>query len=209
MASTDEMDITINGTGGHVGLPHRAVDALSLAAHFTVEMESFMSRRIDPFDPAVFGIGKLEAGSARNIIAERAELLVSVRCQSEENREFIISSAKKILTSLCDAAGASCSITVRKGLPVLKNDEATAKLIRDEALKIVPQDKVKVLTHSNMGAEDFAYFAKEFPAAFVWVGAANEAKGFTHLMHNPRFDFDEEAMATGTELLCRIALMKQ
>ena len=208
MASTDEMDIVIKGVGGHVGLPHKAVDALSLAAHFAVEMESFMSRRTDPFDPAIFGIGKLSAGTARNIIAESASMLVTIRCQSEEMRTFIIDGAQKVLKSLCDAAGAASEVTVRHGLPVLKNNEQFVREVQNEAVRVVSSDNVKIMNHSNMGAEDFAFFASEYPVAFAWIGARNEDKGFVYMMHNPRFDFDEDALPVGTELLCRIALMK-
>ena len=96
MASTDEYDIEITGVGGHVGLPHRAVDALSIAAKFVTDMESFMSRRIDPFDSAVFGIGVMRAGSARNIIPEKAVLSGSLRCQREETRLYVLENAEKI-----------------------------------------------------------------------------------------------------------------
>lgn len=208
MASTDEMDIVIRGVGGHVGLPHKAVDALSLAAHFAVEMESFMSRRLDPFDPAIFGIGKLSAGTARNIIADTASMLITIRCQSEAMRGYILDGARGVLKALCDSAGASFDVTVRRGLPVLKNDESFVREVKAEAECTVTPDHVKVLNHSNMGAEDFAFFAAEYPVAFAWIGARNEEKGFTYMMHNPRFDFDEDALLVGTELLCRIALMK-
>ena len=205
MASTDEYDIEITGVGGHVGLPHRAVDALSIAAKFVTDMESFMSRRIDPFDSAVFGTGVMRAGSARNIIPEKAVLSGSLRCQREETRLYVLENAEKILKALCEAYGAKYEMKVTRGLPVLRNDDAVVAVMEESAEETAGADNIIRLRSSNMGAEDFAFFSEVKPAAFVWIGARNEEKGFTHMMHNPKFDIDEEALKTGAALLCRAA----
>lgn len=206
MASTDEFDIGITGLGGHGGSPHKAIDALSLAARFVTEMESFMSRRIDPLDSAVFAIGVLKAGTAANIIPERATLSGTLRCQREETRGFILSGAEKHLQAICSWSGAAYTMDVRRGLPVLVNDDEKVEQAERIAAEIVGADKVIRLKYPSMGAEDFAYFSEKIPAVFTWIGARNEEKGFVHMMHNPRFDFDEDALAVGTEMLCRIAV---
>lgn len=205
MASTDEFDIEITGVGGHVGLPHRAVDALSIAAKFVTDMESFMSRRIDPFDSAVFGIGVMRAGSARNIIPEKAALSGSLRCQREETRGYVLENAEKILKALCEAYGAKYEMKVTRGLPVLRNDGSVAAVMEKSAEETAGAENIIRLRDSNMGAEDFAFFSEAVPAAFTWIGARNEEKGFTHMMHNPKFDIDEDALKTGAALLCRAA----
>lgn len=205
MASTDEYDIEITGVGGHVGLPHRAVDALSIAAKFVTDMESFMSRRIDPFDSAVFGTGVMRAGSARNIIPEKAVLSGSLRCQREETRGYVLANAEKILKALCEAYGAKYEMKVTRGLPVLRNDDAVVAVMEKSAEETAGSGNIIRLRYSNMGAEDFAFFSEAVPAAFVWIGARNEEKGFTHMMHNPKFDIDENALKTGAALLCRTA----
>lgn len=207
MASTDELDITITGHGGHAGMPHCCVDALSIGAHYVAEMESFMSRRIDPFDPAVFAIGTFHAGTVRNVVPEQAQLTVTLRCQSEETRAFILESAQKILHGLCDAAGAKGQAVICHGLPVLVTDEQQ-ELYAGTLARQLPGLAPLHLKHAQMGAEDFAYFAQKVPSAFVWLGARNEEKGFTHLMHDPRFDFDEAALALGASLHSAFALGK-
>ncbi len=95
---------------------------------------------------------------------------------------------------------------VRRGLPVLVNDNQKVEQAERIAAEIVGADKVIRLKYPSMGAEDFAYFSEKIPAVFTWIGARNEEKGFVHMMHNPRFDFDEDALAVGTEMLCRIAV---
>ena len=206
MASTDEFDIGIIGLGGHGGSPHKAIDALSLSAAFVTRMESFMSRRIDPLDPAVFAIGVLKAGTAANIIPERASLSGTLRCQREETRGFILSGAERELQAICSASGASYTMDVRRGLPVLVNNDEKVEQAEKIGVDIVGPENVIRLRHPSMGAEDFAFFSEKIPAVFTWIGARNEEKGFVHMMHNPRFDFDEAALAIGTEMLCRTAV---
>ena len=206
MASTDELDITITGLGGHAGMPHQCIDALSLGARYVTEMESFMARRIDPFEPAVFAVGTFHAGTVRNVVPERAELTVTLRCQSEATRAFILDGAQRVLHGLCSAAGARGEAVIRHGLPVLITDEQQelyAEKLAEE-LGLTPVHP----KHGQMGAEDFAYFAQKVPSAFVWLGARNEEKGFTHLLHDPRFDFDEAALPLGACLHCAFALGK-
>lgn len=206
MASTDEFDIGIIGLGGHGGSPHKAIDALSLSAAFVTRMESFMSRRIDPLDPAVFAIGVLKAGTAANIIPERASLSGTLRCQREETRGFILSGAERELQAICSSSGALYTMDVRRGLPVLVNNDEKVEQAEKIAVDIVGPENVIRLSHPSMGAEYFAFFSEKIPAVFTWIGARNEEKGFVHMMHNPRFDFDEAALAIGTEMLCRTAV---
>ena len=94
---------------------------------------------------------------------------------------------------------------VTRGLPVLRNDDAVVAVMEESAEETAGAENIIRLRSSNMGAEDFAFFSEVKPAAFVWIGARNEEKGFTHLMHNPKFDIDEEALKTGAALLCRAA----
>ena len=70
---------------------------------------------------------------------------------------------------------------------------------------IVGRDHQIEMQHAMMGAEDFSYYAKEFPAAFYWLGTRSEQKNCTALLHNAHFNFDEDAMQTGMELFCALA----
>lgn len=204
-SSTDEFYIKIIGKGGHAGQPNKCVDALSISAKFVTAMESFMSRRIDPFDSAIFSIGILRAGSAINIVAETAQISGTIRCQNNDTRAFILENMEKIANGICDTFGATCSIDVLHGLPCLVNDDKAVDYAQDVLSQEFGQDAVFEIQNPMMGAEDFAYFAEEIPASFCWIGSRNEAKGFTYLAHHPRFDFDEEAMAYGIRTLCTLA----
>ena len=205
-ASTDEFTIRITGRGGHAGQPDKSIDALSIGAKVVSAMESFMSRRINPFDPAVFSVGIFQSGSAINIIAETAKIAGTLRCQNEETREYILHNMHQIAEGICSAYGASCHIDVLHGLPPLINDERTEKRAMEIAEAAVGGEKLVEIKNPMMGAEDFAYFAKSIPAAFLWIGSGNKEKGFINLAHHPKFDFDEEAMETGIRILCALAI---
>ena len=205
-ASTDEFTIRITGRGGHAGQPDKSIDALSIGAKVVSAMESFMSRRINPFAPAVFSVGIFQSGSAINIIAETAKIAGTLRCQNEETREYILHNMHQIAEGICSAYGASCHIDVLHGLPPLINDERTEKRAMEIAEAAVGGEKLVEIKNPMMGAEDFAYFAKSIPAAFLWIGSGNKEKGFINLAHHPKFDFDEEAMETGIRILCALAI---
>ena len=207
-SSTDEFDITILGRGGHAGQPYKCIDALSIGAKVVTAVESYMSRRMDPFDQAICSVGVFEAGTAKNVVAGRAHIAGTIRCQREETRAAIIENLERITRGVCDAFGASCEIDILHGLPVLMNDAAEAAFGAEIAAQVVGAKNVITLQNPMMGAEDFAYFTEAFPGAFLWIGSANEAKGLAQQNHQPHFDFDEDALAVGIKVLCGLALCR-
>ena len=207
-SSTDEFDVTILGRGGHAGQPYKCIDALSIGAKVVTAVESYMSRRMDPFDQAICSVGVFEAGTAKNVVAGRAHIAGTIRCQREETRAAIIENLERITRGVCDAFGASCEIDILHGLPVLMNDAAEAAFGAEIAAQVVGAKNVITLQNPMMGAEDFAYFTEAFPGAFLWIGSANEAKGLAQQNHQPHFDFDEDALAVGIKVLCGLALCR-
>ncbi len=206
MSSTDEFDIKIKGKGGHAGQPHTTIDALSIGAKFVSAVESFMSRRKDPFDPAVCSIGIFHSGSAKNIVAESAVISGTIRCQAEETRGYILENAEKILKGICEGFGASYRMEVLRGIPVLINDKEATAYAEEMTRQAVGEENVFYIKEPTMGAEDFAYYAQKIPASFLWIGSGNKKKGYVNLAHHPRFDFDEEVLLTGVKVLCSLAM---
>lgn len=206
MSSTDEFYIKIKGKGGHAGMPHQTIDALSLGAKVIGAMETFMSRRMDPFDSAVFSVGIFEAGSAINIIADSAKIAGTIRCQKEETRGYILENMERIVKGLCEAYGATCHIDVVHGLPPMVNDTETLDYAMAVAKEAFGEESCGMMPNPLLGAEDFAYFAKEVPSAFMAVGTGNPEKGCTYPVHHPKFDLDEDALVVGVQMLCNLAI---
>lgn len=206
MSSTDEFDIKIIGKGGHAGQPHKTVDALSIGAKFISAVESFMSRKKDPLDPAVCSVGIFNSGSAKNIVADTAVLAGTIRCQTEKNRVYILENMEKILKGICEAFGANYRLDVLRGIPVLINDVNATEYAEKVTMQAIGESNTFRISQPTMGAEDFAYYAQKIPASFLWIGSGNKEKGFTCLAHHPKFDFDEDALLIGIKEFCYLAM---
>lgn len=206
MSSTDEFYIKIKGRGGHAGLPHQTIDALSIGVKVVGAMETFMSRRMDPFDSAVFSVGIFEAGSAINIIADSAKISGTIRCQKEETRAYILENMERIVKGICDAYGATCHIDVVHGLPPMVNDDSATDYALAVGKEVFGDEKCQMMPNAMLGAEDFAFFAKAVPSAFMGIGTGNPQKGSTWPAHHPKFDIDEDGLVNGVQILCNLAL---
>lgn len=204
-ASTDVFTLTFIGSGGHCAQPHENIDALSLGAHFVTEMESFMSRRMDPFDNAVCAIGTFHAGTANNVVPETCTLTASIRCQREGTRDLILQHVKQIAEGLCLGWDAQYKLDITRGLPVLVNDDAATDYAVRIAKETVGEENYVEIETPTMGAEDFTYFCRRFPACYLSLGTGNPEKGFCVKAHNPRFDIDETGLANGVKMLCALA----
>lgn len=206
MSSTDEFYIKIKGKGGHAGMPHQTIDALSVGLKAVGAMETFMSRRMDPFDSAVFSVGIFEAGSAINIIADSAKFSGTIRCQKEETRAYILENMERIVKNICEAYGAACHIDIVHGLPPMVNDDAAVDYALEVGHAVFGEENCIMMPKAMLGAEDFAFFAKAVPSAFMAVGTGNPEKGSTWPAHHPKFDIDEDGLMNGVQMLCSLAM---
>ncbi|MBQ6663086.1 MAG: amidohydrolase [Firmicutes bacterium] len=203
-ASTDQFMATVHGKGGHAGAPQTTVDALSIGVKIVNAIESFVSRRTDPFDPVVFSFGKFHAGTAVNIVAEQAELGATVRCHREENRAFLLENARRIAEHICAAYGASCDVQIIRGTPALLNDDRITAYATSLAEQIVGKDHIIDVPHPMMGADDFSRVAATFPATYFNIGTGGN--GIPLNNHQPRFNIDESGLLPGTRMFCAFAL---
>ncbi|OKP96789.1 M20 family metallopeptidase [Paenibacillus sp. P46E] len=205
MASADEFFIDIIGKGGHAGTPHRTVDSIVAGAALVTQLQSIVSRSVDPLRPAVVSVGTIQGGSAQNIVSERCRLTGTVRAFDEETRYLIRQRMEEIVASVAAAYGAEAKMEYLMGYPPLVNDEAefrrffrVAPAALGDAVRVERMEKI-------MPAEDFAYYVKEIPGCFIFVGAGNPDKDAVYPHHHSKFDFDEDALLYGAKLLVAMA----
>lgn len=203
MASTDEFFIDIQGCGGHGGMPHKTVDSVVAASSLVLQLQSVVSRSVDPLDPAVVTIGAIQGGTAQNIIADRCKLSGTVRCFREETRELIRARIYALAEGTAGAYGAEAHLNYMMGYPSLVNDaDEYARFTREApgvlGLRVELSPKI-------MPAEDFAYYLQQVPGCFMFVGAGNPDKGAVYPHHHPKFDIDEDAMLHAAGLLITMA----
>lgn len=203
-ASSDSLEITIEGMGGHGASPHLSVDPIFVAATFVVAVQQVVSRQIDPLEPAVVTIGALHAGTTHNVIPSRATLLGTVRAFDHEVRARMAERIERVLRGVCETAGAAYRFAYLRRYPVTSNDAEQTGYVRALARRELGADRV-LEAAKLMGAEDFAYYAERVPACFYTVGCnGGPASAFPH--HHARFDIDERALETGVRMALAIAL---
>lgn len=205
MAAADRFVARIEGKGGHAAAPHQAVDAVVVAASFILNLQTVVSRRVDPVRPAVITVGTVEAGYTFNVIAPRAELKGTARSFDEETRHLLRQEIERVGEATCAAFGARFSLEYQWGYPATVNHPHEAEVLRAACRQVLGEGCLADVRPS-MGGEDFAYYAQHRPAAFLWLGCRSEAAGSVWPHHHPRFTIDEAALPHGVEILTRAAL---
>ena len=202
-AAADNFQLEIVGRGGHAAKPHTCVDAALVAAQVMVSLHAIVSREVKPSEPAVITVGVIQAGTAPNVIPERALLAGTVRTFDEQLRQDLARRVEEVAVGVAHAMRAEATCTYDWGYPVVVNEPAMAELVREVAREVVGAERL-VEQEQGMFGEDFAYFLQQRPGCFFNLGTRNEAKGLTSGHHHPRFDIDEDALPIGVEMLVRV-----
>ena len=183
-ASCDYLHITVEGEGGHGAYPHRARDPILTLSHIVVALQSLVSRRLDPMHPGVLSIGWTRAGSADNVIPERAEAGGTLRALQPEDREPLREAAREIISTTARAHGCAARMEVTEGEPATINDAAIAASAR----ALAPEAGFKLAwPMRSCGSDDFGFYGGLAPTLMVFVGL-DGAPDTEHLpLHHPRF----------------------
>jgi amidohydrolase len=205
MAQADSFDIVISGIGGHGARPNLGVDAVVVASQLVQALQTIASRKIDPVQPVVITIGKIEGGTARNIICDRVSLKGTARSLSKEVARRIPTLLKTIVSGITKSAGASFELKYSPGYPVLINHPGATDLARATVAKMFEKQAVFEISKPTMGGEDFAYYLQKVPGSFLRLGIRNPKKGAVYPWHHPKFAVDEDAIKVGSAVLAGIA----
>ncbi|WP_166238154.1 M20 metallopeptidase family protein [Paenibacillus turpanensis] len=202
MAAADEFQITVQGKGGHGGLPNQTVDSIVTASHLVVNLQTIVSRNVDPTDPCVISIGSIHGGSAFNVIAEKTALIGTVRSFTAETRDLAERRLKEVVKASCEMQGATAEFEYKRGYPPVVNPQRETELAMQVARQTVGESNV-MESPFIMAGEDFAYYLQQVPGCFVFVGAGSEKHVAPH--HHPLFDIDEKAMLLSAQWFTRMA----
>jgi amidohydrolase len=197
MASSDELYVTVKGRGGHAASPEKLIDPILIAARLLLTLnEEFTRYRKDR--PLVLGFGKVVANGATNVIPDEVRIAGTLRTFDEFLRSEIHAWLPRRAREICTSFGGDCEFEVRRGYPVLVNDEALTARMRSAAEEYLGPANV-VRMDQRMGSEDFAFYTQSMPGSFhrLGTGGTGEPKG----LHTPTFDIDENALSIGTGLM--------
>jgi amidohydrolase len=198
--SSAEFVLTMIGKGCHVASPHEGVDPVVMAAMVIMAGQTIVSRKINPLDPAILSFCMVQGGTASNIIPEEVTLTGSIRTLNPEKREALANELDQVARGVARTSGGTCRLKVKREYPSVFNHPELVAEFKGSAAKIVPTDNVIDMQAPSMTGEDVAYFHQKVPGVHWLLGTANPTMGFTHPLHSPFFDFNEETMALGAAI---------
>jgi amidohydrolase len=219
-SSSDAVDIKVRGVGAHGASPHQGVDPVLIASTIVVNLQSIVSRNIDPLQPGVVTVGSIHGGAKHNIIGEEVDLQLTVRADTPEVREKLLSSIRRIAEGTARTLGAPDDRlpVIKTGVestPPTRNHPETARRVHAAIEKALGPSRMSTKPREGMGAEDFAYFvAPEHGVKGVYfsVGGTPKAElGKVAGHHSPGFKITPEPVVrTAVEAMttAALALMK-
>ncbi|AVT76448.1 amidohydrolase [Rhodopseudomonas palustris] len=192
MASTDRVEIEIEGIGGHAARPQHSIDPVVVGAQIVTALQTIVSRTLDPLASAVVSITNFHAGSAFNVIPQKANLVGTARALDGKVRDRLEARIAELSTLIAQAHGATARVTYERGYPVTCNHAEQTAFAADTAATITGNDQVDRDLAPMMGAEDFSYMLEQRPGALIFLGNGDSAG-----LHHPRYDFADAAIPYG------------
>lgn len=203
MAACDTLEVTFAGKSGHAAMPHLCRDPLPAAAHFITSAQTIVSRSVAPTDTAVVSITQVHGGDTWNVIPEQVRLAGTLRAFDEDVRKALHARLKKIVAATGATFGVEGTLTLHEGYPTTVNTAAEAHLATDVARWVAGADAVDTQLTPSMAAEDFSFLLREKPGAYVWIGNGPGEGGC--LLHNARYDFNDNIIPIGAAYWVRLA----
>lgn len=197
---------TIHGVGGHGSSPHQAKDAIVAASHFVVALQTIVSRALSPFDVGSITIGNFDGKGSFNVIKDKVTLEGDVRSMSDEGMTLIEKEIRAKLEGISAMFDVTYDFDFVPDYPVLYNDpELTASAVDILKEAAIPEVTSIEICEPQAPSEDFAYYAKERPSMFFYVGAAPADKtAYPH--HHPKFDIDEGSLIISAKAMGAIVV---
>lgn len=205
LASTDEMKVVITGVPSHAAQPHYSRDPIVAMAACITACQTVVSRNISPFDSVVVSVCLANGGTARNIIPAQATFQATLRCLKAETRDTARRRLSEIVTHTAQAHGCTAGVSWHDGYPVTHNDPALTERFFSLADAWLGRERVGRVETPTMGGEDFSFYAEKVPSVFFCLGLKPAGRERYPYLHQPDFDFNDDAMPLGVEALCRLA----
>ncbi|HJP00284.1 MAG TPA: amidohydrolase [Planctomycetota bacterium] len=196
MAAVDRLRIEVFGQQSHGAYPEEGIDPIVTASQIVLALQTVVSRSVTTHERVVVTIGKFSAGNRFNIIPASAELLGTVRTHDERVQEQVHERIREIAEGVAEAMGARAVVTIDRITPVTVNDPQLVIGVRATLARVVGAENLKV-ERPHMGGEDFAFFAREVPGCYFFLGTTDPKAGEPGRIHTPTFAPDEGALAVG------------
>ena len=198
--------ITIIGSQSHGAQPEEGIDAILAAAQLINNAQSIVSRNISPLNSAVITFGKINGGTAMNVLADKVVLEGTIRALDMASREFVKERLSEVTTYTAKSLNATAKIEFAKGYHALINDNLVVDAIKEAVVYGSTVDKIIELKNPTMGVEDFSFFLEKIPGAFFFLGSGYKNRENAGI-HSSNFEVDESCIKTGI-LACTLSALR-
>jgi hippurate hydrolase len=206
LASADTLEIAVVGRGGHASMPHQTRDPVPVACEIVMALQTMVTRRFEATEAVVVTVTQLDAGTAFNVIPDRALLKGTVRTLSPDKRQAVWADIRRVAENIAAAHDCSADVTVTEGFPPTVND-ARAIALAEAVAHSLPDGEFMHMPTPVMGAEDFSYVLEKVPGMMAFLGVAGEGADLAHCcgIHSTRMVVDESVLPRGTAFLAGCA----
>ncbi len=196
-------DITVTGRGSHGARPEGSIDPLLTACHITTALQSIVARNVPPADTAVLSVTRIVGGDAYNVIPQTATISGTARTFKTETMHLIEANLRRVARGVAEGFGATAETDFRVIFAPLINDAEQTDAFADAAAAMVGEENVDRAKPPGMGSEDFSFMMEKVPGAYIQLGNGDSAA-----LHNPAYNFNDEATPFGSALLSTIVERK-
>jgi len=207
LAASDAVRVTVRGKGGHGSAPHRAKDPVPVACEMVTALQTFVTRSIDTFEPAVLTVGEFHAGTRRNIIPEEARFEATVRSFKPQVREILAQGVPRVCQGIAAAHGVEVEVEYHAEYPVTVNSADEVAYAAETATELFGDERFKLAENPITGSEDFSRVIDKVPGAMVFLGAVTDGRNHDGAPdnHSPFAAFDDAVLADGSALYATLA----
>ncbi len=199
MAAADRITIEIEGKGAHAARPHASVDTILVASQMINQIQTIVSRNVDPLESSVVSICMFQAGTTDNVIPQTAVLRGTARSLKPEIQDLVEGRLHQIVEGTAKLYGATAKLTYKRDYPVTRNHPDQMAFAASVAKEIAGEDKVDTNVAPVMGAEDFSFMLNARPGAFIFAGNGDSAG-----LHHPKYNFNDDLIPIGSSYWVRL-----
>lgn len=202
MAAFDVFEIIVIGKGTHAAMPHLGIDPIVVTSHLVTALQSLVSRNVNPLDQLVVSVTQFHAGDTWNVVPPTAMLRGTVRTFRKEVQDMAETGMRRLTEQVCSAFAASGTLRYERRYPATVNSPRETEWSASVAKAVAGESNVNCDPQPCMGGEDFSFMLQERPGCYVWIG--NGPSDNDRLLHNPRYDFNDEILPLGATYFAKL-----
>jgi amidohydrolase len=206
MAGADLFNVKVTGKGGHGAIPNTAIDPVVAAANIVNALQSIVSRNVAPLETAVVSVTMIHGGTAFNVIPPEVMLEGTIRTFDRGVRQKVMERFEQIARGVGEGLGCQVEVNIKRITPALVNNDSITAQVQETARRVLSDSDLDTAGYITMGAEDMAFMLEKVPGCFFFIGSNDKARHLDYGHHHPKFDFDVEALVSGSEIMAAAGL---